>query len=173
MFLQQRLRAQSVARVEYMPGTPVSGSAMRSTPGCPPCPLPCAPALFSSRRCFPVVVLQTTLSPCLECLEGTEALACRIYTVFIQGLDEFNRLSGHPDSLKWRTNTNNSTFKGAPGSMDLLPRKERCKFCSSHHRKGPALTPFIVGLWFQLKDQGDQSSLTWMPQWILWRGVWL
>lgn len=53
---QQRLRDQSVALVEYMPGTSVSRSAMQSTPGCTPCPLLCAPVPFSSRRCFPVVV---------------------------------------------------------------------------------------------------------------------
>ena len=75
---------------------------MRSTPGCTPCPLLRALVPFSSRQFFPVVFfLQTTLSPCLECLEGPEAMACRIYTAFfIQELDEFNRLSGHPDSLK-------------------------------------------------------------------------
>lgn len=53
---QQRLRDQSVALVEYMPGTSVSRSAMQSTPGCTPCPLLRAPVPFSSRRCFPVVV---------------------------------------------------------------------------------------------------------------------
>jgi len=50
------------------------------------------------------------------------------------------------DTTKIAINTSNSKFQGAPGSMDLLPGKERCKFCSSDHRKGPALTPLIVSL---------------------------